>query len=472
MRKLLLASMLGFIPAAAVAQEQWIPPQCELNTGHFLVNSAVLYVTSASRARFEDQKERQLDDAFRVIHQAVERGQIENPALWYYFARAYEMRDDLAGADSAYARAAELEPDCAEDIQMRRRTLWVPVVNEGIQAYQAGEATTAVAAFRRANTIYRTEPQGFFYLADLMGRDMNMPDSAVYYFKRALTIIGEPTDDSEHAMVQNSTYMIGRIYHINQELDSAVTWYEKYLEIDPTDGEVIAGLATVLSDLGREDEALQVYDRVLAIADQLDALDLFNAGVALFVAERYEQAAEAFELGLQQNPSFRDGLYNLANTYVAIAQGLDDSLEAEALDSARAALGERMMPYVDELVQIDPSNQNSYRLRAQSFQLRGDPDSTLALLELAEALDVDVTVDLFQSIGPGTFAMHGLITNLKDTEVNLPAVTFQFTDEQGNVIVEEVVAAQTIAAGELAEFEFTPAGEGIASWKYLVGGSE
>jgi len=75
--------------------------------------------------------------------------------------------NDLAGADSALAKALALAPDCKEDIGIYRRQAWVPVFNTAAAAWQAGNIDSAIATFRRANQIYRAEPLGFIYLANL-----------------------------------------------------------------------------------------------------------------------------------------------------------------------------------------------------------------------------------------------------------------------------------------------------------------
>src|SRR5437879_4044228 len=63
------------------------------------------------------------------------------------------------------------------DIGLYRRQAWVPVFNAGVQAWQGGQTDSAIASFRRANQIYKAEPMGFVYIANLfVGREE--PDSA------------------------------------------------------------------------------------------------------------------------------------------------------------------------------------------------------------------------------------------------------------------------------------------------------
>src|SRR5438876_7043314 len=105
-------------------------------------------------------------------------GQEKNPAAWYYLARYYALQNDLAGADSAFTKALVLAPTCKDDIDRWRRIFWVPVFNEGVKAWQAGNTDSAIASFRRANAIYSGEPTGFIYLGTLFaGREA--PDASL-----------------------------------------------------------------------------------------------------------------------------------------------------------------------------------------------------------------------------------------------------------------------------------------------------
>lgn len=473
MRRLAVLTLLWLITAsvfsttAAAQRRRWEQPNCDLSTGHFLVNSAVLYLSSATNSNFEDQRDRQLRDAARVLRDAINRGRAEDPAVWYLWGRYYEMTDDVVGLDSAYTRAAELQPDCADDIASRRHEIWIPLINSGITAYQDGEAEAAIAFFRDANIVKPSDHRAYFYTADLLGREMNQPDSAIVYFEMALDRL-DPEDPDHAEMIQNSTYMIGRYFQIVGTLDSAATWYQAYLEILPGDGEVIGALAQVYTRLGRSEEALAVYDNILENAGVMSPLDLFETGVNLFVIESYAKAQQAFELGLERNPNYRDGLYNLLNTYVAQSQGLRDSLEGDELAAARLAFGEAMAPYAAKLLEVDPGNQQSYMLNAQAFQLQGESDSTLAYLEAAEAMSFDVLIDLFQVVGGDSHMVHGLLTNQGDAEAMSPELTFEFLDETGGVVATEVVEPQVLQGGDMGEFEITTMGEGIVAWRYRL----
>src|SRR2546422_1297929 len=110
--------------AAPAAAQQWAAARCDLSTKHYLVNSGVLYLRSATETKFADKRAKDLKDADKVLHEALTTGgQEKNPAAWYYLARYYALQNDLAGADTAFARAQALAPGCKEDISTWRRVL-------------------------------------------------------------------------------------------------------------------------------------------------------------------------------------------------------------------------------------------------------------------------------------------------------------------------------------------------------------
>src|SRR5437763_4301458 len=239
--------------AAPTAAQQWQQAKCELKPGHVSVNRGMLYVKSASETRFADKRQKDLSDADGVLKQAVTSGgQEKNPAAWYYLARYYALRSDLVGADSAFAKAAALAPQCKGDIEVWRRILWVPVFNEGVRAWQAGQTDSAIASFRQANAIYDGDPTGFIYLGTLLS-GANQPDSAAKYFRLAV----KAGDDPKFAKnKRDALFDVARVYHAAQRWDDAAAGYRDYLAAYPSDVQAMAGLASVYVQQGKQSEAI------------------------------------------------------------------------------------------------------------------------------------------------------------------------------------------------------------------------
>jgi tetratricopeptide (TPR) repeat protein len=457
-------------PARAQGR-QFVPPACDVPKGHYLINSAVLYLQNAGRTRFDDQRQRDLRDAFRVLLEAItEKGQDENGSAWYYLGRYYQSMNDLPGADSAFDRAERMLPGCAADIAENRRRLWVPVLNSAVDRIRANDNDGALTLLRDANAIYDAEPPGFYYLAQILA-NTRVRDSAIVYFVRALEIArrAENLEDEQYAEIrENAEFNVARLYHVDEHYDSATVWYARYRQHKPMDPQAITGQAAALESAGRGQEALALYDSVLIMADSMSTLDLFQAGVALFRTDRYQRAAEAFERGLERNPHYRDALFNLANTYLSLVDAIDSTKPAAERTALEREYGRKMVSIATRLVAIDPSSTAVRRLQAAAFQLVNEQDSILAVLERREAMTFEVTVSTFVPAGSG-FDLRGIITNLHAAPTAVPPLTFEFVNEQGEVLQVLEVAGQTLEAESVVPFALAPVGEGIAAWRYHVG---
>ena len=107
-----VATLLAVAAPAAAQSSRWVQPKCDIKAGHHLINSGVLYLRNATDTRFDDQKQKDLRDANRVLTQAITaNGQDKNPAAWYYLRRYNILQQDRAGADTAFSRAVALKPD-------------------------------------------------------------------------------------------------------------------------------------------------------------------------------------------------------------------------------------------------------------------------------------------------------------------------------------------------------------------------
>src|SRR5438093_13538364 len=124
-RVAVLALGTGLRGVALAAQAGWEPPRppCELTPANSNVDKGMQALRGA--AEKPDQRDPQLAQAKRVLGEAiVQDNQGANPAAWYYLGRYYVVVGDVAGADTALARAATLAPKCAEDGATYRGELW------------------------------------------------------------------------------------------------------------------------------------------------------------------------------------------------------------------------------------------------------------------------------------------------------------------------------------------------------------
>lgn len=488
-----LVAALALAPQAAAQQQptanKWVVAKCDIKPGHFLVNSGLLYLKSATETRFEDQRQKDLGAARGVLTQALTTGgQDKNPAAWYYFGRYYLMVQDLVGADSAFQRAESLKAECADDINLWRRFTWVPMLNAGIGAWQANNTDSAMTYFRKANAILKTEAMGFKYLASLLYQAGQLDSAAVYFRLTAELAAKDPKNVQDR---RDALFNLARIHHSQKRWNEALAVYREYLTVVPNDPEVLASIGSVLSQMGQRDSAFTLYRRIIGMGDSVGAMPMFRVGVEIFQAVSdepdtatagkscrgaratpariracrdslgnvmkdyeatatvtYRLAAQAFEAGLKLNPYNRDGLFNLVNTYLQ----LNDSTG--------------MLPVAQRLVGVDPMNRMSLRLLAFAHQRVGHVDSTLHYLRTADStLSADVTVSEFDP-QDSTVSVKGLVTNVRNTPGKPFKLVFEFLSRSGEVVATQAADIASLPSQGTQQFAVKASARGAQAWKY------
>jgi tetratricopeptide (TPR) repeat protein len=512
-----------------------------MNTSHFLLNGANLYMMRAGNVSAnQDEKIRNLADAKRNLLQAIAQGQEGNPSAWFLLGGLYAMQGDLRGADTALIKAEAGMPLCLSYITRIRRSLWTPIVNRGVSAQQRNDFPGAKRAFTEANAILHTDPTTYYYLASMSANESQTYsaaadsirkggthadsvkadsvkrmleaaiDTAVDNYRITIRLANDSANRATKALqdlAQTATFNSARLFHRRKNWDSAAAYYTKVRDAHPNDAQALTGLATVYAAAGKLADAQKLYDTVLVRADSLDPLDLFAAGVELFKGGTFDRAAQALRLGLARNPYHRDALYNLANTYLSMAndaQGDIDSITALARKAAPAApagrrgaagragagaparpagpdtsmlprlraakkqAGDSMLPVVRRLNEVDPQNKISLRLLAAAYQQTGNDDSTLAILGRWHSLPFEVTVNSLD-VTPTGARISGFVSNLTAAQAAEPVVTFELLDGTGKTVTTTTVPAAPLAANTSFGFDLTATGAHIVAWRYKVG---
>jgi tetratricopeptide (TPR) repeat protein len=112
-------------------------------------------------------------------------------------------------------------------------------------------------------------------------------------------------------------------YSIAQDLSSggrqqeSIPHYQKAIDLDANFGRAYSGLATVLFNLGRRDEAAELWKKSLALIDRMTEREKYRTLGLWFAGPgaNYEQAIENFEKLLARYPADRAGQNNLGFVY-------------------------------------------------------------------------------------------------------------------------------------------------------------
>ena len=523
----LWAASLG-LARPAIGQGVWTPARCDLKTGHFKVNSAQLYLKSAYE---KNNRDKDLKDALKNLNEAITlNGQDKNGAAWYYLGRYYVAMADLAGVDSAFARADALAPQCQADTKFWRRFLWTAPYNTGVAALNAGHYDSAITYFNRANVVYRDAQSlnalGILYFnsAEQQQQDSSARrqqlDSAAKYFQAT---IGAATDTQAAivAIKKSASFDLAAAYQSAGRGPEAAAAFRQYLITDPNDAQAIASLATLYAKMGQKDSAELYYKRLIQRADSVEPLALFQAGVDIYsgappypdtaaigtACRDRERAKKPSHPGMtaaqRQSEVAKTCNRETADTikahqevasgsYLVAAQAFHAVLKRNGefrdalynLTEVYFALdyADSMLSISRRLVAVDPMNRTSTRLHAQAWQLKAEAlrDSAAAqaaakayrdsaykyVLIAAESLPVEVTLESFRAQEQGG-SVKGHVTNFHEQGTSAPmSIVFEFLSATGAVIGSQKVAVPALAGQASHAFDVQVIGKNITAYRY------
>lgn len=131
---------------------------------------------------------------------------------------------------------------------------------------------------------------------------------AIACFKRAIVI-----DKNNYLL----WYNLGITYRDSGHPKDAKNALLQAYKLNDIDEELLETLSLVCFSLKENDDAF-MYAMEAIDLNPMNARCWNNVGVFYFSEEKYEDAAEAFEMAISIYPQFYDALYNLRDTYLEL----------------------------------------------------------------------------------------------------------------------------------------------------------
>lgn len=441
-----------------------VPPDCKLDGGDFRVSSGKTYLkTGIEGSGDPSNRIKALNSGVRVVTEAVTTSQSKSSAAWYWLARLYLQQGNLAGADSAFSKVLAIAPGCKEDIKKYRYRAWAALVNAGSAFRQSRQPDSALAMYRAANQISQEGPLSFANMAEIFSA-AKQTDSAMAYFGKAAAT--EPTDPQQ-VKLRNQTIFNHAVLLLNSgRARDAVEMFNRYLTLEPGDASGKKGLAQALRGAGMPDSAQSVERQLVAGAgadgasaenpEGLSESDLMDIAVRQFNDKSYKEAAATFGRIVAINPWNRDALYNMANAYLAVDDGVNLSAAAE------------------RLIAIEPLAEYDHSLRAQGYKLAKNQNALIEAIVAREALLVNLVIESARVNNEGA-TLSGKLTGRdardEDNKVLPPKpqnVTVEFLTLSGSVVATQDVQIGPLKPGEVTTFQAAGKGTGIKAWRYSV----
>lgn len=405
--------------------------------------------------------------------------------------------DLVAAVDTAFTAVETARPDCAAQISgpngIRRNEGWVKIANAAVQAINSDKVDTAEVLAKRSLVLFKS-PIGYNILANVAQKRGNTRDAIDAYNKfiaaaqgdttltenrrQALLLVGNlATDAAQHASAADKATYVADAKTAYQTLASENDAH--YADLGKQ------GLARVALVSGDTAALKASYQSQLANPSQYNYNQLVSGAVAASQAGDVEASTKLFQAAYQLNPYHRDVLANLAIMYVK-----QDS-------------GDKALPYVKKLVEVDPSNGENYRLFAYAYaamqkrlmaenraygqkanstknarlkrqlidsarisndSIRAVTDLALKYNNMADSLPVKVAFTEFTPKDSGT-TLGGTITNNSDKQQTY-TLKVDFLDKSGNVVSSQTATVGPVAPHADGKFSVTGTGAGITAFKY------
>jgi adenylate cyclase len=114
--------------------------------------------------------------------------------------------------------------------------------------------------------------------------------------------------------------LLGSVLLWKKKHDEAIEAYEKSLALNPNYAEALSGMGDTLAWAGRPKEGIPLIEEAISLDPRKVAYHQFFLGHAFFLTHRYNQAIEALQKSLNQNPDFFPSRIYLAAVYSEMDQ--------------------------------------------------------------------------------------------------------------------------------------------------------
>lgn len=514
-----LLPLLLCATVTAVAGAQQKPKDCDVDEGKpGEVARAMLALQVAQNAKPEDAA-KQLRNAISSLEKAdktknpVGESFVLGKALVLWLAQPNEPAvttrgslgftqnpqapfDLVTGIDSAFSVVEKAMPECAsQTAAWRAQKGWVAMINDAIQQLNADHADSAELLAKRSLILNPNAPYGYMVLGNL-SQKRDSVRQAINYFKQTVEKSGS---DTSYADLKRQTALAEANLAAQAATSAApadkaaylsdAKWGYELVANDPKAGnyadQARTGLAQLAAASGDTAAVRATYAPQLANPGQYTFQQLLNAGVTAARAQQVPDATTLFEAAYKKNPYHRDVLYNLAIMY---------------LNGDKYA---QVIPVVRDLVAVDPSNGDNYRLftiayaneqkgfneKIKSYNAlakkaklpktvkayedsarfffdsaKAVADSALKYNTVAEGFPMKVAFNEF-STQEDKSTLGGTITNSSD-QPQTYAMKVDFLDATGKVVSSQTTSVGPVPPGQSGRFSVTGTGAGVAAFRY------
>ena len=140
--------------------------------------------------------------------------------------------------------------------------------------------------------------------------------------------------------------IIGKGYERINNYDKAIEYYDKYLKLDSNNISMLTNKANTLMFLGRDKEALLIYNQILIILPKSENIMTLKSGIS-FKSVKIKEALKASKKSLLLNPKNKPALFIKVSSMFLLNHSKKDILKV-----------------IDEILDIDSNDVDALLLKA------------------------------------------------------------------------------------------------------------
>jgi tetratricopeptide (TPR) repeat protein len=434
-----------------------------------------------AQARYEQALERALA--------AIERDPT-NPRAYMVAGQASVGSSRWVQADTMFARALDLYPGFADQIEAEREEGWVMAYNLGAEAMNDGEMQQALGFFRGADILYQARPEARLAIGLLSAQEGDT-DAAIAAYRGALEILsGPPPAGMEEEQAagwerdrQIAAFNLANLLAQMERYGDAADVLGQFVDQAPPamDADVrlqaLTARAAFLAQAERADEAEAIYGQLLGRGDLGDT-EYFQIGIGLFNAGEYQRAADAFANAARLNPFSRDAHLNLVQSLYTAAADLEQEPASPARDQRLNEMYDALLEAAARVREFDPFNRNLLSFTLRAYRAKVDISPAARAQEYTrrsqevfrdyqempyEVSDLTIATDT-----PARARIQGVLTNLSGTAGQSVGLRFTVLDRNGNTLDTATTQVTVPAVDQSVQFTTTvdlSRGD-FAGWRY------
>ncbi len=303
------------------------------------------------------------DRAIAQLQQAV-NAYPNNAEARFLLGQAYGHRERFKEMVKELDVSLKISNKFLQQITAERERYWVDKYNAAIVALDKSDFEAVESHLLTAILIDNSKQEAYKKLATTY----YITDSA----EKALAIYNKLLEkDPSNVDLLSS---ISNIYYTSERYQEAISLLKRMLEIEPGHRDALANLALSYDALGRQDEAAHAFE-VAITANPQDVDLIFMFGEHHYKAGNFQRAIQLFEQVLVQHPEDFEATANLGNAYLSMAEYLrrelqstismnPDSMapvEIQQLKSGAIANYKQAIPYLEKALTIEPERANLWR---------------------------------------------------------------------------------------------------------------